>query len=147
MGISNQSGITLFDNGLPSGGSTGQVATKASDEDFDVVWANLPTIAIGENFVIEQPISSDVYTIILKARFSGTITETTTICVSGTCTATFSINGTPLGGTANSVSSSEQSQTHSSANTFVAGDDIAVTISSVSACKRLAASIAITRSL
>ena len=63
----------------------------------------------------------------------GTITEVTTICTAGTATATFKINNSALGGTANSVSSSEQSQAHASSNTFVAGDDIQVTFSSVSA--------------
>lgn len=87
------------------------------------------------------------YTIALKARFAGTITEVTTICVSGTCTATVKINTTALGGTANSVSSTESSQTHSTANTFAIGDDIVVTISANSSCTDMALSVKFTYNL
>ncbi len=85
--------------------------------------------------------SAKSYKVVVKAAHGGTITETTTICVSGTCTATFKINTTALGGTANSVSSSEQSQAHSSSNVFSAGDDIVITISSVSTCVDMSFSI------
>lgn len=87
------------------------------------------------------------YKLVVKIPHAGTITETTTICVSGTCTATFKINTTNLGGTANSVSSSEQSQSHASANVFSAGDDIQVTISSNSSCADMSFSIKYTRVL
>lgn len=83
--------------------------------------------------VIEAP-DNQSYTLVLKAPHGGTITETTTKCLSGTCTMTFKVNTTALGGTANSVSSSEQSQAHGSSNTFAAGDDIVVTVSSNSSC-------------
>ena len=78
----------------------------------------------------------ETYIVQLKAPHGGTITETTTKCASGTCTMTFKINGTPLGGTANAVSSSEQSQAHTTANVFAAGDDIEVTISANASCKK-----------
>lgn len=87
------------------------------------------------------------YTIALKMAHGGTITEVTTKSVSGTCTATFKVNSTALGGTANSVSSSEQSQSHSGTNTFVAGDDIVLTVSSNSACVDMSFSIKYTRTL
>lgn len=87
------------------------------------------------------------YTIALKMAHGGTITETTTKSVSGTCTATFKINSTALGGTANSVSSAEQSQAHASTNTFVAGDDIVLTVSSNSSCEDMSFSIKYTRTL
>lgn len=57
-----------------------------------------------------------------------------TISASGTCTATGKIGSTALGGTANSVSSTVNTQTHSSANVLVAGDTFKVTTSSNSAC-------------
>lgn len=91
--------------------------------------------------------SNKSYTIALKMAHGGTITETTTISVSGTCTATFKVNSTALGGTANSVSSSEQSQAHASTNTFVAGDDIVLTVSSNSSCADMSFSIKYTRTL
>lgn len=72
------------------------------------------------------------YIFALNIRYPGTITKVTTKCTSGTCTATVKVNSTALGGTANSVSSSEEEQNHASSNTFVAGDDLKVTISSSS---------------
>jgi hypothetical protein len=91
--------------------------------------------------------ANKLYRIAIKMAYAGTITETTTRSASGTCTATFAINGVNLGGTANSVSSSEQSQAHASANTFVAGDDIEMTVSSNSSCVDMSFTIAITRTL
>ena len=73
-----------------------------------------------------------LYMKVPAALNNATITETVTDCTSGTATATFKINTTALGGTANSVSSTEQSQAHASANTLATGDDIVVTISSAS---------------
>ena len=85
------------------------------------------------------------YTLVLNCPFAGTITKTTTKSASGTCTATFKINTTALGGTANSVSSSEQEQSHSSANAFSVGDDIVVTVSSNSSCVDASFTIEYTR--
>lgn len=94
--------------------------------------------------VIEFPTDKS-YTLVIKAAFAGTITETTTKSSSGTCTATFKINTTALGGTANAVSSTEVSEAHASANAFVAGDDIVVTISSNSSCQDMSFNIHYTR--
>lgn len=91
--------------------------------------------------------SNKSYTIVLKMAHAGTITETTTKSASGTCTATFKVNSTALGGTANSVSSSEQSQAHAATNTFVAGDDIVLTVSANSTCVDMSFSIKYTRTL
>ena len=95
---------------------------------------------------IGSPSNKD-YKIVVKAPHGGTITETTTISASGTCTATFKINTTALGGTANSVSSSEQSQAQASSNVFSAGDDIVITVSSNSSCADMSFSIKYTRTL
>lgn len=95
---------------------------------------------------IASPSNKD-YKIVVKAAHGGTITETTTISASGTCTATFKINTTALGGTANSVSSSEQSQSHASSNVFSAGDDIVITVSSNATCADMSFSIKYTRTL
>lgn len=95
---------------------------------------------------LSSPANKD-YRIALNMAHGGTITETTTRSASGTCTATFKVNTTALGGTANSVSSSEQSQSHSSSNTFVAGDDIVLTVSSNSSCADMSFSIKYTRTL
>lgn len=92
-------------------------------------------------------VADKTYKIVVKAAHGGTITETTTISASGTCTATFKINTTALGGTANSVSSSEQSQAQSSSNVFSAGDDIQITVSSNSSCLDMSFTIKYTRTL
>jgi hypothetical protein len=61
---------------------------------------------------------------------------------------TFKINGNALGGTANSASTSEQSQAHSSSNSVAADDDVEVTFSSTSSdCENLAATLKGTRTL
>jgi hypothetical protein len=96
--------------------------------------------------LIPLPVDSS-YKLILKAPYAGTITEITTQSVSGTCTATFKINTTALGGTANSVSSTEQSQAHASANAFVAGDDIVLTVSANATCVDMSFTIKFTKTL
>jgi hypothetical protein len=111
---------------------------------------NLSAAARSQTDQISGFISSPankLYRVAIKMAFAGTITETTTRSASGTCTATFSINGSNLGGTANSVSSSEQSQAHASANTFSAGDDVELTVSSNSSCTDMSFTIAYTRTL
>lgn len=111
---------------------------------------NLSAAARSQTDQISGFISSPankLYRVAIKMAFAGTITETTTRSASGTCTATFSINGSNLGGTANSVSSSEQSQAHASANTFAAGDDIELTVSANSSCADMSFTIAYTRTL
>lgn len=87
------------------------------------------------------------YKIVVKLPYALTITSTTTISASGTCTATFKINTTALGGTANSVSTSEQEQAHSSSNVASVGDDLVITISSNSACQNFSFTIKFTRTL
>ena len=74
------------------------------------------------------------YIVRLNLAFGGEISQVSTISESGTCTATFKINSTSLGGAASSVSISEQTQAHASSNVFVAGDDITITVSSNSSC-------------
>ncbi len=89
----------------------------------------LPTPAqMGIPFAIEAPADGD-YILAINMPHAGTITLTTTRCTSGTCTATFKVNTTAVGGAANAVSSTEQSVARSTANTFALGDDIVVTIS------------------
>jgi hypothetical protein len=96
--------------------------------------------------VIEAPDNQD-YRLVVKIPYGITITETTTRSASGTCTATFKINTTALGGTANSVSSSEESQAHASNNVASANDDIVVTVSSNSTCVDMSFTIVFTRTL
>jgi hypothetical protein len=93
-------------------------------------------------------VTDKTYRLVVKAAHGGHITETTTRSESGTCTATFKINTVALGGTANSVCSSEQSQAHNTTDDFfAANDDIEVTVSSNSACIGMSFTIKYTRTL
>ena len=115
------------------------VAYKASDDE----WILLNPSPGRDRFygVFRGTVADGDTTIVIKASRALSITETTTKCVSGTATATFKINTTALGGTANSVSSSEQSQAHSSANSVVAGDDLVISVASASSCTGMSWSI------
>ena len=90
--------------------------------------------------VIQSPVNGD-YRLVLNTPYGFTISSITTRSVSGTCTATFKVNSTALGGTANSVSSTEQTQSHASANVAAIGDDIVLTVSANSACVGLSFTI------
>lgn len=129
---------------------TNGVTDKAPSEDavFDALALKASsTFVDAMGGLIFGALSDRDYRLVMNMPFAGTINETTTRSVSGTATATFKVNTTALGGTANSVSSSEQSQTHSSSNTFAAGDDIVVTISSNSSCTDMSFTIKFTRSI
>lgn len=101
----------------------------------------------GAGSTISGALANADYIVAIRMPFGGIITETTTKCATGTATATFKVNTTALGGTANSVSTSEQSQAHASSNTFASGDDIVITISSNSACEDMTYMIKYTRDL
>jgi hypothetical protein len=94
-----------------------------------------------------EALDNQDYRLVVNAPYAGTITATTTRSGAGTATATFKINTTALGGSTNSISTTEQERTHASANAFVAGDDIVVTISSNSACTDVSFLIKFTRTL
>jgi hypothetical protein len=89
--------------------------------------------------------ANQTYKLVIKCPFAGVINSVTTMCASGSATATFKINTTALGGTANAISTSEQSQAHSGTNAFSVGDDIQVTISSNSSCVDASFTIEYTR--
>jgi len=66
--------------------------------------------------------------------YAAKIKTVRTICAAGTATGTSKINTTALGGTANSISTSAQTQSHSSSNSIAVGDDLKITLSSTSGC-------------
>ena len=149
-GISNPGGVLTFDGPIAANGQieslTGgfkfpddtvqtTAATAFSSSQIDFISGVIPAVA------------NQDYKLVINIPYACTINTTTTICTSGTATATFKINTTALGGTANSVSSSEQSQTHTTNNTVVAGDDIVLTISSNSSCLFMSFTIKFTRTL
>lgn len=95
---------------------------------------------LDRSFYFEAPANGD-YTVIINAPAAFKISSVTTKCASGTATLTVKINATALGGTANSVSSSEQTQTHSSANSVGVGDDLVFTFASVSSAAKVVITI------
>ena len=133
------SGSTIIDATAVAGSGTVTLPTSGT------LATNSQTGEMMSGFI--GTVADKTYKIVVKAAHGGTITETTTISASGTCTATFKINTTALGGTANSVSSSEQSQAQASANVFAAGDDIQITVSSNSVCLDMSFTIKYTRTL
>lgn len=69
-----------------------------------------------------------------KMPFTGTIINLHSISRSGTCTATFSINAVTITATANSVSTTSQTQSPTANNIFIAGDYLNVAVTSNSSC-------------
>ena len=87
--------------------------------------------------VLLQKPTNGTYRLTVRMPFSGTITETSTICDSGTCTSVVLVNSTPLG--ANSVSNTSNVIAQSQA--FVVGDVISVVIASNSGCTNMSLNI------
>lgn len=93
-----------------------------------------------QSWLIEYADDKD-YRVVVNSALARTITGVTTRSNAGTCTLTVKINTTALGGTANSVSTTEQTQAHASANTVAAGDDIVLTISSNSIAENVSVTL------
>ncbi|MGN6770579.1 MAG: hypothetical protein ACTHJQ_12155 [Rhizobiaceae bacterium] len=127
--------------------------SAASNSLRKLTWGSLKTALAPVSVITDalvgrlQAPANGTYTLALSVPFGFTISEVTTKCESGSCTATFKINSTALGGTANAVSTTEQSQAITSANTGVAGDDIQVTISANSSCVGMSFRVKYTREL
>jgi hypothetical protein len=97
-------------------------------------------------FVVPEVEAIPIY-VILKAVKARTVTNVVTDCTSGTCTLTGAIDGVSLGGTVNSVSTTEQDRAHSSANSVAVGQDLVFTPSSVSSCLNMRVRVSGTYSL
>ena len=95
---------------------------------------------------IEFPDNKD-YRVLINAARGFTINSVSTRCATGSCTLTVKINMTALGGTANSVTTSESTQTHSSANVVAEGDDVVLTISANSSAEDVSISMSVTETL
>lgn len=118
-----------------------------------VDFVNIPPAPDPEYELIEEwPVfiafpSNKDYRLVLDAEVEREIFEVTTRSASGTCTATVKIDTTALGGSANSVSSSEQSQAHASANTWAVGSDLVLTVSANAACVDMSMTVRTRRTL
>lgn len=111
------------------------LAAAAQAQSWAVTFSYPGTVAAGSYFLC------------LKLPFGVTVTEQTSICTSGTGTATGKINAVALGGVANAVSSVEQSQAHASANVAAAGDDLVVEFTALTACVNPVITMSGTRNL
>lgn len=87
------------------------------------------------------------YPVLINSPYALTINSITTKSSTGTCTLTGKIGATALGGTANSVSTSEQEQTHSSDNVMAAGDDFTLTVSSNAGAENVSVTVKATITL
>lgn len=96
------------------------------------------------DFTIEAPDNQD-YLFEIDAPYGYTITQVDSKCRAGTCTVTTKIGSTPLGGGANSVSTSLQTKAHSSDNVIALNGTSVVTISANSSCAGLRLTFWITR--
>ena len=97
--------------------------------------------------VIDFPEAKD-YIIGLNMPFAFTAVTTTTRLTAGTCTVVTKKNTTAVTGLSNSATTSEVTTTATAGNTFAAGDDVRLTVSSVSStCEGLAFTIKITRTV
>jgi hypothetical protein len=122
-------------NYITSNSASAALATKAALSQTDFI-----------SGIIASPANQD-YRIVEKLPYAIVITEVATKSSSGVCTVTGKINSTALGGTANSVTSAQSSQTHSSSNTAASGDVVVLTVSSASACVDLSFAVMFTRTL
>lgn len=84
------------------------------------------------------------YHVIKNLPYGGTVNSVTTDCTAGTCTVTGYVDGVALSGTANSASTTEQTQEHTSA--VAVGADFKFTVSSNSSCEGLTVTVKFTRS-
>lgn len=155
-GISDVGGVLTFDGPVSVSGSVtaaGQIESTTGGYKFpdDTVQTTAATAFSSSqtDFIsgFMLVVANQDYRLVVNIPYACTINETTTICTSGTATATFKINTTALGGAANNVSTTEQTRTHSSSNSVATGDDIVLTISSQSACVNFSFTIKITRTL
>ena len=112
----------------------------------DVAAASAALAPFGWPIFIEFP-DNKAYRVCLKSPIAFTINSVTTRSTAGTCTVTVSIDGVNLGGTANSVTTSESTQSHTSANVVAVDADVTITVTSNSAAENVAIMISGTRTL
>ena len=97
-------------------------------------------------FLIETPDDKD-YLVLINSPYAFTIDSITSKSIDGTCTLTGKINTTPLGGSPNAVSVSEEEQAHTTSNSVAVGDDVVLTVSSSSGAENVSVTIACTLTL
>ena len=137
--LANTDGNIIVGNGsawIVESGATARTSLGAAGLSQTEMWS----------WFIETPTDKD-YDVIVDIPYACSVTKITTDCESGTCTLTGKINTTSLGGTANSVSTTENGQAHSTSNSLSAGDNFRLTVSSNSSCIGMTVTVKVTRTL
>lgn len=124
-----------------------------ADGYIDNIWLDFNGTPVAvDGYIIKDQMSGHIetaanktYYVVSYMNYRGTITDVVTQSASGTATGTVNINAVSLGGTANSISSSEQIQSHTTSNTFIEGDEITFVITSNSSALDVRYSILINR--
>lgn len=96
--------------------------------------------------VIQYPENTD-YVIWLNVPYAFTVVSLTTKCSTGTCTLVAKKDTTAITGLSNSVSTTEVENAATSGNDFAAGDDLRLTVSSVSSAQDVWFTVEFTRVL
>lgn len=118
--------------------------------------ANLPadlaakaakTQVASRDVFISGSVSNGDLTLVVDAKVAFTIVESTTKAGAGTGSATIKVNGVAIGGTANAISTTKDTQAHATANTVNVGDIVTVTISGASSLSDVAMSIKVNQTL
>lgn len=86
--------------------------------------------------IIQYPEAQD-YVVWINVPFAITVLTMTTRCSTGTCTLAAKKNTTAITGLSNSVSTTEVTNTATAGNVFAAGDDIRLTVSSLSGAENV----------
>lgn len=123
-------------NWVVESGATARTSLGAAGTSQVEMWSWLfETVADGD------------FDMIVNCPYAVTVNSITTDCSSGTVTLTGKINTTALGGTANSVSTTESEQAHVSANSLAAGDNFRLTFASNVSCLKATVTVKVTRTL
>lgn len=96
--------------------------------------------------VIQYPENTD-YVIWINVPYAITVTSLTTKCSTGTCTLVAKKDTTAITGLSNSVSTTEVENAATAGNVFSAGDDLRLTVSSVSGAQDVWFTVEFTRVL
>lgn len=127
--------------------SYNQTVRDLGDANSGIATKATKTQTVAASFVFKFP-ENETVRVIVKCPFAWSITEVTTRTEVGTATVTVSIDGVALGGTANSASTAEESQAHTSANAVAESSDVELTFASTSSdCENLCITLAGTREL
>jgi hypothetical protein len=122
-------------------------AVKATIDFIDTPVADPVHVLIEEwSVFIAFPANKD-YILALDGAVDREVYEVVTKCASGTCTVTIKTDSTALGGTANSASSTQQIQAHTTSNTWNVDEDLVATISANSSCVDLTVTVKTRRTI